>query len=119
MYVCVYTNKQFVFSIIFYVYHYHFQVDELLHCYLDTIACHLLTVAQSPSALPPSVPVGNIPPASLYVGVSVWYSPIAHATAQFAAFLSGTDISRSKDECKSLENESVCIKITLLFMKNK
>ncbi|XP_077284320.1 nicastrin [Arctopsyche grandis] len=84
-----------------------FIVDELLHCYLDTIACHLLSVAQSPSALPPSVPVGNIPPASLYVGVSVWYSPIAHATAQFAAFLSGANISRSKDDCKSLENESV------------
>lgn len=80
---------------------------------MDTIACRLATVAQAPVSSPP-VPI-IAQPLSLYIGVSSW-SPIVHATAQFTAFLTGSNASRSKDDCKRMENEAVCVaKIVLMY----
>ncbi|KAJ9582233.1 hypothetical protein L9F63_003362 [Diploptera punctata] len=70
-------------------------VDELLHCYLDTMDCPVFRAISYKQKL-------DDKPASLYVGVNVWLSPITTLTGHALALLvNQTDSNKTEETCYS------------------
>lgn len=77
-----------------------FQVDELLHCYLETMNCDLFRKATFQPRLPDRPP-------SLYVGVNGTNTTITMLTGSTLALLTGTEIDLNQTFCQNNETDRV------------
>ncbi|XP_023713100.1 nicastrin isoform X3 [Cryptotermes secundus] len=75
-------------------------VDELLHCYLDTMDCPVFRAAANKPSL-------DSKRASLYVGVNGWSNPIARLTGLTLALLINQTVNRTKEKCHDDDSDRV------------
>lgn len=103
-------------------------VDELFHCYVDTVNCSMFRNASYNAKL-------NDEPANLYVGVNLWRGPnyvITSLTGQTLAYLTGDKVDKSEKECqnnpqqqvlqyiwmqgnKDIDEDGICIQTTMNY----
>lgn len=76
------------------------KVDELFHCYLDSMDCPVFRAATNKTNL-------QNKPASLYVGVNGWNSPITTLTGLTLALLVNQTVNRTEKNCHSDESDRV------------
>jgi hypothetical protein len=80
---------------------YFLKVDELLHCYLDTMDCPIFRAAANKANL-------DGKPASLYVGVNGYNNnPITRLTGLTLALLLNQTVNRTKEECHNDDSDRV------------
>jgi hypothetical protein len=77
-----------------------FKVDELFHCYLDTMDCRLFRAAANKPNL-------QSKPASLYVGVNGYNSPITTFTGLTLALLVNQTVNRTEKDCHTDDSDRV------------
>ncbi|XP_065351509.1 nicastrin [Cloeon dipterum] len=75
------------------------QMDELLHCYLNSLNCSLFHSATNDDFTLPEYP----PP--LYVGVSNSLNAVTGLSGRLIALLTGAETNFSKEECKLNESD--------------
>lgn len=79
-------------------------MDELLHCYLDTMDCDLFQKATFQLRLP-----ARRPP--LYVGVNVNNNTITMLTGSTLALLTGSQVPLNQSLCQNNDTDKVSLKI--------
>lgn len=77
-----------------------FKVDELFHCYLDTMNCPVFRAAANKSNL-------QSKPASLYVGVSASNSLVTSLTGLTLALLVNQTVNRTEEDCHTDDSDRV------------
>jgi hypothetical protein len=81
------------------------EVDELLHCYLDTMDCPVFRTAADKPHL-------NSKRASFYVGVRGWSNPVVRLTGLTLALLVNQTVNRTKEKCHDDDSDRVRITVS-------